>query len=63
MNVETNCVFLSGFTLPSCFSIVTGINFRYTNIVFIFWFDKVKAMHIGSDDYLLPSLCSYRLMR
>jgi hypothetical protein len=57
MNGETNCVFLSGFTLPSCFFIVTGINFRYTNVVFIFWFDKVNSMHIGSEVTIYCLLC------
>jgi len=57
MNGETNCVFLSGFTLPSCFFIVTGINFRYTNVVFMFWFDKVNSMHIGSKVTIYCLLC------
>ena len=57
MNSEINCVFLSEFTLPSCFFMVTGINFRYTDIVFMFWFDKVNSMHIGSEVTIYCFLC------
>jgi hypothetical protein len=56
MNGETNCIFLSRFTLPSCFN-VTGINFRYTNFVFMFWFDKVNFMHTRSEVNVYCLLC------
>jgi hypothetical protein len=57
MNGETNCVFLSGFTLPSCFFNVTCINFRYMNIVFMFRFDKANSMHIGGEVTIYCLLC------
>jgi hypothetical protein len=34
-----------------------GINFRYTKVVFIFWFDKVNSTHIGSEVTIYCLLC------